>query len=385
MILFEEAKALQEELILFRRDLHQHPELGLETKRTSTQILEELKKACIPAKPLGNGVVAKLGQGTEVLVLRADMDALPLAEASQLPFSAKGTAAHCCGHDLHATMLLGAAKLLKKHEDKLTCPVLFVFQPGEETGEGALHLLENNVFEGLHPRGLIALHVDAKAPLARIDYGFGPTFASNDSFTMEFFGRGGHGARPYECIDPLLMATSTYDMLSRILYRENDPFDHTLFSITSIHVDSNHNTITDEAVMKGTLRCYHEDVRSKIKERISTVVTETAKLHGGKAKNNYIQSMPGVSTDKSFTSRLLGFLPDSDHYVLGSPVIKRGSEDFCYLSAEVSKSAYFFLGAGPSRKEGYPFGQHHPAVIFNEEVLPLGAWLLAHLALSLEE
>lgn len=385
MILFEEARALYEELVLFRRDLHQNPELGLETFETSARILNELKNACIPAQQIGSGVVAKLGQGNEVLVLRADMDALPLTETSELPFSAKGNAAHCCGHDLHATMLLGAAKLLKKHEDKLNYPVLFVFQPGEETGDGALHLLENNLLHGLSPIGLIGIHVDAKAPFSRIDYGYGSTFASNDSFTIEFFGQGGHGARPYECIDPLLMATSAYEMLNRILYRESDPFDHSLFSVTSIVVDSSHNTITDKAVMKGTLRCYDEDVRSRLKKRISTIVKDIASLYGGKATVDYIQSMPGVRTDEQFTSELLDFLPAKKHFAIGGEVVKRGSEDFCYLSKEIPRAAYFFLGAGPNTKEGYPVGQHHPAVIFNEEVLPLGAWMLAHFALSLDE
>ena len=205
----ERAMELKEELTANRRWLHQHPELDLETKETTAFVTEKLREmGCNPVPVSPNGVLVTLGPSTgKTFLLRADMDALPIQEESGLPFaSSTDGKAHCCGHDLHTAMLLGAAKLLKERESELTGTVKLLFQPGEENMKGAKAMIRQGILESPHVDAAMAIHVNSVVPTGKLLVFTGPACASSDLFTIKIKGRGGHGSTPNKTIDPLNVA-----------------------------------------------------------------------------------------------------------------------------------------------------------------------------------
>lgn len=257
-----------------------------------------------------------------------------------------------------------------------------MFQPGEEDGTGAKRMVEKGILDDRKINYALALHVDAKSPLGLIDYGYGSTFASNDNFEINIFGKGGHGARSYETIDPINVAFNIYNGLNNIINREIDPFNHTLFSITSIEAESTYNIIPDSAKMKGTFRTYNEKERKYLLERFENAVKMISNAFMAKSEYAIKSSVPSLNTSKKFTDELLNIIKDFDIRINESPVIKRGSEDFSYVTEKIDSSAYLFIGAGKNKNEGYEYGQHNSKVIFNEEVLPLGAAILSYIAFT---
>lgn len=381
------ALQLKEEIIENRRYLHQNAELGLDLPKTSAYIKEKLEEMGYCVKTVGkNGLCVTVGkEGTKTILLRADMDALPLNEESGLPFASKTDAAHCCGHDMHAAMLLGASKLLKELESNLKGTVKLIFQPGEETGNGAQEMLDNGILESPIPDAVLAMHVNAKAPAGRIDYGKGCTFCSNDNLEIVINGQGGHGARPHESIDPIKVAVQVYQALQTIRTSEINPMETMILTITSINGGNSYNSIPSSVIIKGTLRTYDEKVRQKAVKRIKELSENIAKSYSASAKVTFLDSLPPMYCSEGFTDEMLGYAADivCKDNISDVPEIKMGSEDFAFITSKYPEtSGYFFLGAGPDAKNGYPYGQHNPKVVFNEDVLPLGASVMAHCAIK---
>ncbi len=378
--IIEKAFSLEDKLINIRRYIHKNAEVGYNTVKTSAFIEDKLKELNIKYRTIKDtGIVADIGNGEKTLLLRADIDALPMYETNNLEFKSDKEISHCCGHDLHGTMLLGAAEILKANEDKLNGKIRLMFQPDEEGGMGAKTMLDNGLLDDLKINAVMAMHVDAKSPLGRLEYGYGKTFASNDSFEIEIKGEGGHGARAYETIDPINIAFQIYNGLTAVINREVDPFNHILFSITSIDAVSNFNIIKDNVVMKGTLRTFGEEQRIEILSRFKTVVENIASAFNGEANFNVVKSLPALETSKEFTDEILEIVNElNEHISIGdTPVVKRGSEDFSYITEKIKNNAYLFIGAGKNNKEGFEYGQHNSNVIFNEKVLPLGSAVLS--------
>ncbi|HAE92616.1 MAG TPA: amidohydrolase [Tissierella sp.] len=381
--IIDRAYEIKDDLIQTRRYIHKNAEVGYNTIKTSTYIKEKLKEIGVNFRDIdGTGIVADIGSGEKTVLLRADMDALPMYELNDLEFKSDIESSHCCGHDLHATMLLGAANILKEREDSLNGTVRLMFQPDEEGGTGAKRMLDKGVLDDRNISAALALHVDAKSPLGTLDYGYGKTFASNDSFEIIINGRGGHGARAYETIDPINVAINIYNSLCSLINREVDPFSHVLFSITSIEANSTFNIIPNSAKIKGTLRTYDDKQREYLSKRFETMTKGISQSFMANAEFKVDKSLPALTTSKEFTDKVLKLsqkLEDKININV-EPVVKRGSEDFSYISEKIKDNAYLFIGAGKNSQEGYEFGQHNSNVIFNEEVLPIGSALLSTIA-----
>ena len=365
-------------LINVRRELHKNAEVGFLLPKTRKIIKNYLDSLNIDYYENQGGIYGELlsinHPDEKFLLLRADMDALEMREQSGLAFQSKSDYSHACGHDIHTTILLGCLEYLKNHRERMNKNIVFLFQSNEEEGLGAkkaLDGIEKNI--GLEKIDeVLALHVNAKSPLGIINYGYGKTFASNDNFKIAIEGLGGHAARPYETQDSLHAAAQLVCMLYSAFQRELNPFDHNLFSITSILCPENSNSIPQKVYILGTLRTYDEDKRRNILQRLRQITRSIATALRVKSDFLTLNSIPGVITNEKFTENILESIRKSNQLNIGSSEVKLGSEDFAYLSKVFPKCAYLFIGAGKNAKEGYNTGQHNPSVIFNEEAIFIG-------------
>ena len=380
---FERAQALNRELLENRRYFHANAEAGLHMPRAKAYVMAKLQEYGLEPKECGEGVTATLGHGGKVILLRADMDALPMAEESGLPFACPtGEQAHTCGHDFHAAMLLTAAKLLKEDEASLQGTVKFMFQPAEETFEGSRNMIEHGVLDGPKPDVALAYHVSpGKLPIGTYLYNDSSTMMfSVDTFEIHIQGKGSHGAYPHLSIDPINIGTHIYLALQELIARESDPSDACLLTVGQFTAGSAANIIPDTAVLKGTMRTNKKEAREKLTRRLKEVSEATAAVYGGSAKVVFTCSVPTLACDPALTKEIVGFmkeLPIPGAVGYGG-VSASASEDFA-LIAERVPSAFMYLSAGYADERGdYP--AHNPKVQFNEDVLPIGAAYLAHCA-----
>ena len=378
---------LKDEMIAVRRELHRHPELGFDLEFTKPFVKKKLEDMGYSVKESGKaGLTCMSGDPAKgkVILVRADMDALPLNEESGLPFASENPGqGHCCGHDMHTTMLLAAAKVLKEREDELCGAVKFMFQPAEETGAGARDMIASGILADPKPDAVMAMHVNAKSPAFRLNYGKGCTFASNNSIDIHIKGKGCHGARPHEGIDPLKVAVHTYIALQSYISSEVNPMETVIMSITSIEGGGGYNSIPGEAHMKGTLRAYKEELRLKAIDRIKDICESCGKLFGAEVTVEFSEGLKPVFCSPSFTDEILGYAAEviGRENISDEPEVKMGSEDFAEVTNEYpDTSAYLFIGAGPDKDTAYEVGQHNSKVVFNEDILPYGAAVSANCA-----
>ena len=378
------AHELNETLLRDRRALHSHPETGCEVPQTSAYIRAQLEEMGLEVKACGRcGPTALIGKKEDgpVLLMRADIDALPMQEESGLPFASQTPGkAHCCGHDNHAAMLLGAARMLKENEDALAGRVKLMFQPGEETGDGCLEMIEAGVLENPAPDAAMGLHVDAGAPLGQIAWGQGPTFCSNDIFTLTVQGQSCHGARPHQGKDALNCAAHLILALETLIAREADPSETDILTVCSIESSSKaFNIFPENVVMKGSLRTYNNDQRDYLLARLQEVCEYTSKTFGCQCQVEFEASTNAVILDEPMEEEIKGYLRETlkdEAHLTEKPIRKMGGDDFAGVTCRLP-SAYFFVGAGADREHPYPYIQHNSKVVFNEECLPLGAAALA--------
>lgn len=373
----ERAFQLAEEITADRRYLHQHPETGCDTPVTMEYIERRLREMGYQAAHVGPGLVATVGQGTPVILLRADMDALTMEEESGLPFASLNPGkAHCCGHDTHTAMLLGAARMLKENESGLKGTVKLMFQPGEETGNGAQAMVEAGVLENPRPDAAVAFHVDAALPLGRLNYSVGPTFCSNDVFTILVCGRSGHGARPHQAVDAINASAHIVTGLETLIARETIPTETCMLTVCSIESDSKtFNVFPKTVTLTGSIRTYNPDQRAVLVSRLKEVVEGIARSFNCTGQVSFDHQQEPLLVDRQLETELRAYLEEAlrnEGTVVEPPIMKMGSEDFACVTMRVP-SAYFFIGAGPDRENGYPYSQHNPKVRFNEDMLPLGA------------
>lgn len=376
------AKELEGQILADRRHLHQIPELGDHLPQTSAYVIKRLTEmGYAPTRCAESGVVATVGRGEPVFLLRADMDALPMPEESGLPFaSPHADKAHTCGHDTHVAMLLTAAQMLKENEATLKGTVKLMFEPGEETLYGALNMIADGVLKNPAPRAAMAIHVDATMPKGRLMAGKGNAFASNDFFDIAIQGKGSHAARPADAVDPINVAAHIQVALQSLISREALPTETNVISITAIHTaGESYNVIPETVAMKGTLRTYNQGQRDLLKRRLVELTTGVAAAFGATAGLTFLgEGTPALVCDLALADQLIRGAEKTlgAGSVYPHPFLKVGSEDIANLSLHIPVG-YFFLGAGLDENTPYPFGQHHPKVVINEEVLPTGAALLA--------
>ena len=380
---YERALALKEETIAHRRYFHTNAEVGLNMPKGQAYVLAELEKLGIEAKPCGHGVTATLGKPGKCLLLRADMDALPMAEESGLDFACPtGTEAHCCGHDFHVAMLLTAAKMLKENEAELEGTVKFMFQPAEETFEGAKNMIENGILENPAPDAALAYHVTSgKMPTGIYMYNAASTMMfSVDGFKITIKGRGAHGAYPHASIDPINIACHVYLALEALIAREVDPAKANLLTVGKFNAGSAPNIIPETAELQGTIRSNDKASRELLVRRMKEVAEKTAAVYGGTAEIEMLSEVPPLICDPKLTNEFVGYMG-----AMGIPgampypgISASASEDFASIADKVP-ATFMYLSAGFLDDRGVA-PAHNPKVMFNEDVCPMGASCYAHCA-----
>lgn len=383
MNFYQHALELQDDTIAHRRYFHANAEPGLNTPKACAYITTKLTEYGLTPVPCGHGITATLGSGSPCLLLRADMDALPMPEESGEPFACPtGTEAHTCGHDMHAAMLLTAAKLLKEQEDQLKGTVKFMFQPAEETFEGAQDMIDHGILENVD--AAMALHVGGgQIPLGLYMYNStGTMMASVDGFRITLRGKGSHGAYPQNAIDPINMAVHVYLALEALIAREADPSKMCVLTVGSFNAGTAPNIIPEEAVLQGTLRTNDKENRNLLVRRIREVAEGTAAVYGGTAQLKVLSAVPPLVCDRALTEEMVGYIPE-----LAIPnaapwpgISASASEDFAVIADKVP-SVFMHISAGfPDEQGQYP--AHNPKVRFNEDCLPMGAAIYAHCAMK---
>ncbi len=380
---FNRANELVDELKENRRYLHYNAEVGLHMPLAKSYVIKKLKEYGLSPKECGEGVTATLGEGGKTLLLRADMDALPIPEESGLPFAnPSGERCHACGHDFHASALLTAAKMLKENEKSLKGTIKFMFQPAEETFEGSSNMIENGILENPVPDAALAFHVSpGKIPVGTFLYNAGDVMMfSVDTFQIDVKGRGSHGAYPHQSIDPINIGVHIHLALQELIARESNPSDACLLTIGQFTSGKAANIIPETAVLKGSIRTNKNDARKKLVSRLKEVAEGTAKVFGGEAKVTFTTRVPTLVCDPDVTNKMVSYMNELNiPNAVGYPGIQASaSEDFS-LIAERIPSAFIYLSAGYLDERGdYP--AHNPKVQFNEDVLPIAAAYLAHCA-----
>lgn len=382
--ILEEAVAMQTELVTWRRDLHQMPELDLELPQTVAYVTKVLEKLGISYKLTANGacVVACIGkkESGKCFLLRSDMDGLPIEELTNLEFASKNGNMHACGHDMHTTILLGAAKLLKEREEQLEGTVKLLFQPGEETFRGAKAVLECGVLQEPKVDAAFAMHVSSTVPVGVIGYGTDP-MASVYGFKITLTGHGGHGSSPEACIDPINAGVQVYLALQSLIARECPPSAEAVLTIGQFAAGNAANVIPEQAVLQGTLRTFQREVTEQMIKRINEIVPAVAAAYRTEAELTVLSNVPSVVCDKELNEEIkdsIQALNPELQVVQAFHVM--GSEDFAFISNEVT-SGYFAIGAGIDDEKKW-VGQHNPQVQFNEKCLPIGAAAYAKVAMD---
>lgn len=378
------AAELSELIISHRRTIHANPEVGMDTWDTADFIEKELiKMGYSPRRCAKTGITATVGKsGGKVFLLRADMDALPLEEESSLSFCSRNSgAAHCCGHDLHTAMLLGAAQLLKENEESLEGMVKLMFQPGEEVLMGARAMIDDGLLENPIVNGAFGIHVNALYPSGKFLLFDGMMTSASNGFTIKVKGHAAHGARPEESIDPINAMLHIYSGLQAIQTRELSPEEKSVMSICAVHAGTTAgNAIPDTAEMKGTLRTTSKETRDKFLKRIEEISSNIGKaFKAGIA----VETAPRYSVPLVCDHDCILGVKNSIDALLGdgNAVIMRkantASEDFSFVAERVP-SAFIILGAAV--EDDVKYGQHHPKVRYDEGCLAIGAAVYAQVA-----
>ncbi|WP_232660980.1 M20 metallopeptidase family protein [Pseudonocardia sp. TRM90224] len=388
-----QAEALQPQTVALRRALHRHPELGLNLPRTRDAVVAEL--ADLPLQVhLGrsvSSVVAVLDghrPGPTVL-LRGDMDALPMPEDTGLEFASTvdGTM-HACGHDTHVAMLASAARLLAERRDQLAGRVLFMFQPGEEGFHGARYMIDEGLLDHTGPAGrpesAYALHISATMPSGELHTRPGPLMAAADTITVTVYGRGGHASAPHDALDPVPAAAAMVGALQTMLTRRVDTHQPTVLTIAHITAGTTTNVIPETATISGTLRTLSEQVRALMYDEIRRVCTHTAQAYGCSAVVEIDPGYPVTVNDDGAAGRV----DELAATVLGRDVVSTmsspimGAEDFSYVLAEVPGALAFLGGCPPDVDPATAPPNHSNRVVFDEPAMAAGVALYAGLALD---
>ncbi|MEV0588305.1 M20 family metallopeptidase [Nonomuraea sp. NPDC050310] len=386
----EAAQDLREELTRLRHSLHQTPEIGLHLPVTQEKVL-----AALDGLPLEITTGRALSSVTAVLrggrpgpavLLRGDMDALPVTERNALPYISQYEGAmHACGHDLHTAMLAGAAHLLAGRREELAGDVVFMFQPGEEGHEGAKYMIDEGVLDAAGERVVAAygMHVTSSLfPRGRFNTRGGPLMAAADTFNVVVKGRGGHGSAPHRALDPIPAACEMVGAIQALVTREFDTFEPVVVSVCNFHSGTTDNVIPDDAMFQATVRTFSAANRTKVKRRLVELVTGIGAAYGLPVEAGFGMGYPvtvNAPAEADFAGERVTELFGEGRYMI-TPQPIMGAEDFSYVLEQVP-GAFVFLGACPAdRDPGSAPYNHSPEAEFDDAVLPDGAALYADLA-----
>lgn len=371
-----------------RRYLHSHAEVGFDLKETCAYVKWALREMGIEPVDCGkSGIVCLIGEGENTFLLRADMDALPIKEEAQEAFASRTECMHACGHDLHTAMLLGAAAILKKHEKELNGCVKCVFQPAEETLMGAADMIQNGVLENPWPQGGMMVHVMTGVPVKTgtvIISAPGVSAPEASMFEIHVQGRGGHGASPEGCVDPINAAAHIILALQNIKARELPAGSAAVLTIGAVLGGDAPNVIADRVILRGSLRAYSAEAGDFLRRRTEEIAALEAQVFGAKATFRITSGAPTLLNDAKMVALAKRALPD----ILGAEQVleaekmggarSSGSEDFACISHRIP-TVMLALAAGHP-EDGYTQGLHHPMTRFDERAMPMGAATLAGMA-----
>lgn len=380
--LLDTARGLQPRLVDLRRRIHEEPELGLDTPATRQKILDDLADLDleIDLHKKTSGIVATLrgARPGRSILLRGDMDALPMPEETGLPFASRHeNRMHACGHDAHVSMLAGAARILAGARDTLAGHIVFMFQPGEECYGGAEVMLEEGMPE---TDGAFAIHVAPQIPTGMVGTKPGAIMASFDDFNIEVKGRGGHASMPHDCIDPIPIACEIVSALQSFVTRQIPATDPGVLTVSQIHAGTANNVIANSVQLAGTMRALSDRTRARLLEGLPRVAEGIAKAHGAEAIIEIQSGYPVVVNDTAFEAFASDTIRDlmGDQSVLALPQPVMGAEDFSYVLRR-TPGAMVLLGVRPpGTKEPAPC--HSSQMMLDEDAMALGAALHATIA-----
>lgn len=383
----EQAIAIKDDIVEYRRTIHSNPEVGAELPKTKAYVMDKLREfGYTPEEICESGIVTTIegAKPGKTFLLRADMDALPMAEATSCDFKATNGAMHSCGHDMHTVMLLGAARLLKQNQDQIEGTVKLVFQPDEEGFTGAKKMIEAGVLENPKVDAAMAMHVNSGTPSNLVVCGKGTSIGGCYRFRIVVKGTGCHGAMPETGVDPIFIAHHIYSGLQTILTREIPATKPAVITIGKFVGGDAPNIIPGEVIMEGTFRYLDKEMGEMVIGRMNDIVTSTAKTFRGEAELIELSSVPPLTNNNELADELTGYMKDivGERGVFVYEGGGMGSEDFASFSHEVP-SLYIILGAG-AKNENPEFGvpMHNEKVVFNEDILPTGAAIHAYSAIT---
>lgn len=385
MEFLDKARELEPQIVAWRRDIHMHPELGFQEVRTANLVAETLRDLGLEVEVgVGRtGVVARIGEGTPAIGIRADMDALPIQEVNDVPYASKTPGVmHACGHDAHTAILLGVAKLLHNMPDRPAGEIRLLFQPSEEKWDsqgisGATAMISDNALQGLD--AVIALHVSSTTPSGVIELGEGYMLAAVDEFEATIQGKGGHGASPNETIDPIYIQAQVINAIQGIRSRRLKPTEPSVITVGTIHGGTATNIIPHEVKLTGTIRSYSEETRQQLHDELEKAFG-VARALGGDFELKIVRGYPSLYNDPKVTNLMRTVSAEAvgeDRLKPGEPIM--GAEDFAYMTQK-APGAMFFLGAeiGDEKRP-----HHSPNFDIDERALPIGAAVLAETAVRL--
>ena len=398
-----DARRIRDQIREDRRYLHQIPEIGTDLPKTSDYIKKRLNEMGIPWKNCGGplpekltedymeagfprmeketGVIGLIGKGHPCILLRADMDALPIQERSDLDFRSQCSYSHMCGHDSHAAMLLGAAQILKNMEKELKGSVKLMFQPGEETGAGARLMVEDGALENPRVDAAFSMHVQPTDETGRVGYAMGINSASLDTFILKIHGKGGHSSQPQLCVDPLMIMNQIYQALNLLVTREVDPAAMVTLTCGVARGGTAVNIIPSEAELHIGVRTLDVPSAVHLEKRIPQVIDHYVKAWNAQYDLTVFHT-PSTLSDRELCREVVPYIREvvGEYRIHEIPAIT-GTEDFGYVTEQVP-GMFVFIGAG--RPGNAPL--HSPQMILDEDVLPVGAAVYANVAASwLEE
>ncbi|MBX3071228.1 MAG: amidohydrolase [Thermomicrobiales bacterium] len=360
-------------VIADRRHLHENPELGFQEFKTAKFVAERLEAMGVEDIRTGIAITgvtglihgAKPGTGPVVLV-RADMDALPILEENDVEYRSKtdGTM-HACGHDAHTSMLLGIARILMNRRNEFSGTVKLLFQPAEEGGGGARVMIDEGALEDPHVDYVFGQHVAQQSPIGMLECRGGPAMAAADRFSIVIQGKGGHGAQPHLCIDPISVGAQIVTALQTIVGREIDPVDKAVVTVGAFNAGEASNVIPDTAELRGTLRSFSPEVREHIGRRVGEIAAGVAQSMGATVAYEYNPGYPSTVNDPGMATLVREIASD----VLGEENVSEGplhmgAEDFSYF-LEQRPGAFYFLGSA-NEARGLTWGHHHPRFDIDE-------------------
>ena len=376
-----EVKDIAEEIISIRRDIHKHPELGFEVHRTAELVSKHLNNLGFEVSTgIGKtGVVGDLiGKNDGPTIgLRADMDALPIQETSDLPYSSVNEGVmHACGHDGHTAMLLGAATIIKQLQDKLNGNVRFIFQPAEEGDGGARYMIEDGCLDSVNE--IYGIHLWNYQQYGEVGVKEGPILAAADVFSITIKGVGGHGAAPQGTVDAILVSAHLITALQSIVSRNTNPLESTVITIGQINGGHNFNVIADEVRLTGTTRAYTENNRNMIKKRMQDIIDGVSKSFGAEIVLKYKEGYPPTVNHEGPTKLVLAASSMVVGKGAGYPYLSMGGEDFSYYLQKVP-GCFFFVGSAPDKKNILSTPHHCSHFDIDERSLLIGASVYVNL------